>query len=131
MTNNIIELLHKVKSKKEGYKAVTTPLDPAAASIWCIIRYLNQSKSTAHHMYHLPYSYINNQSKIKLLILSNFQALTWCNWELHSFGILSFITGSCRPKFWDMQWPHLQGSMVKQTTGWLTHDNEVTAVSKH
>jgi len=49
-------------------------------------------------MYHLPYSYIHNQSKIKLLILPSFQASTWCSWELHSFGILSFITGCLLPK---------------------------------
>jgi hypothetical protein len=30
--------------------------------------------------------------------------------------------------FETMQWPHLQGSMVKQTTGPLTLDNEVTSL---
>jgi hypothetical protein len=38
---------------------------------------------------------------------------------------------SVAQNFETMQWPQLQGSMVKQTTGPLTVDNEVTAVSKH
>jgi len=62
------------------------------------LQYLNQSRSSAHHMYHLLYGYIHNQSKIKLLILPSFQASTWCSWELHSLGILSFIIGHLLPR---------------------------------
>ena len=49
-------------------------------------------------MYHLPYGYIYKQSKIMLLILPRLQASKWCSWELHSLGILSFITGCVLPR---------------------------------
>jgi hypothetical protein len=93
------------------------------------LQYLNQAKSSAHHMYHLPYSYIYNQSKIKLLILTSFQTSTWCSWELHSLRILSFITECLLPKILRP----CSGLVFKVL--WsnrpLTFDDEVTAVSKH